>query len=605
MNGISISILNSIIIIHQQQNIALKKLFSLPVLILISLFSVAQTASVSWGEEFKLRKGSTDLSVIHADKTGVYVKESHLALKGYFVIAVTTRESASLIKLDNSLGEVYRNDFNKELKGKEYEEFFFLKDKLFILATDYSRKDKTLTLFAAQVDKSSGELSGEWQEVTNWQKDDKSDDIDFKTTYNYDSSKLVLVSSLKSKEKNTYEVRQFDINMKAAGKPVVITNEFERRKFQLEDVQYISNGNVVMVARVYDYEEGKKQKAKFLQFQNYNIRIYNGQGSLVKEVNTDISAKWLMSTKVIQVPNKDLVLAAFYSDAKKGKEINGMLLQRIDPVTGNVISTSLKDINTTMITTLEDDNGDDDGDDESKKERKEREKLDKIQNDQDGFSKYMRFRNFIYTADSGLVILAEKYHHYQYTTVNSRSTGVGFGNSMTTTTTTYQVYECGDMMMAKVNIRGEINWLHIVPKEQREVIQTGSSSSSGTGISFGMGTNFFDNAFNMPFYAGFGTLASKNSISIIFNDHRKNDKVLQLGQKVKRISYFRKSECFGISLDPITGKYTRNSLFSNNDQPTAMPRLGSNLGKDMYIVGKEDRLLGKTKIAVARISLKN
>jgi hypothetical protein len=176
---------------------------------------------------------------------------------------------------------------------------------------------------------------------------------------------------------------------------------------------------------------------------------------------------------------------------------------------------------------------------------------------------------------------------------------------MTTTTTTYQVYECGDMMMAKVNIRGEINWLHVLPKEQREVIQTGSSSTSGSGISFGMGTNFFDNAFNMPFYAGFGALASKNSISIIFNDHKKNDKVLQLGQKVKRISYFRKSDCYGINLDPITGKYTRNSLFSNNDVPTAMPRLSSNLGKDMYIVGKEDRLLGKTKIAVARISIKN
>ena len=120
-----------------------------------------------------------------------------------------------------------------------------------------------------------------------------------------------------------------------------------------------------------------------------------------------------------------------------------------------------------------------------------------------------------------------------------------------------------------------------------------------------MGTSFFESSFNWPFYAGFGALAGNNSISIIFNDHKKNDKVLQLGQKVKRISYFRKSDCFGITLDPITGKYTRNSLFSNNDVPTAMPRLGSNLGRDMYIIGKEDRLLGKTKIAVAKISLKN
>ena len=254
-----------------------------------------------------------------------------------------------------------------------------------------------------------------------------------------------------------------------------------------------------------------------------------------------------------------------------------------------------------MITTLEDDN-DDDGDDESRKERKERERLEKIQNEDEGFSKYMRFRNFIFTADNGLVILAEKYHEYTYTTTSTSYSGTGFGSARTTTTT-YQVYECGDLMMAKMDIKGNINWLHVVPKQQREVIQTGSSSGPGYG-GFSVGTSFFDNAFNWPFYAGFGALAGDKSVSIIFNDHKKNDKVLQLGQKVKRISYFRKSDCFGINLDPISGKYTRNSLFSNNDVPTAMPRLSSNLGRDMYIVGKEDCIFGKTKIAVARISLK-
>lgn len=580
----------------------MKKLFSLSVSLLIIVSAFAQSANVTWGDEFKLKKGSTDLEVVHADNTGVYVKESHRALKGYFIIAMTTRESANLIKLDKNLTEVYRQDFNKELKGKEYESFFFLKDKLFILATDYSKKDKTLTLFAAEVNKVDGELAGEWKEVTNWQKEEKGDDIDFKATYSSDSTKMVVVSSVEGKEKNTYEVREFDKDMKAVGKPVVIANEFERRLFQLEDVLYTVNGNVVMVGRIYAYQEGKKKKAKFLEFQNYNVRIYNNQGTQIKDINTDISAKWLVSTKVVQVPDKDLVLAAFYSNTKKGSEINGMLIQRIDPASGDVISTSTKDINTAMITTLEDDN-DDDGDDESRKERKEREKLEKIQNEDDGFSKYMRFRNFIFTADNGLVILAEKYHHYTYTTTTTSYGGAGFGNSMRTTTTTYAVYECGDLMMSKMDIKGNINWLHVLPKQQREVIQLGSSTSQGSG--FTMGVSFFEKSFNWPFYAGFGALASNNSISIIFNDHKKNDDVLQLGQKVKRMSYFRKSECFGITLDPITGKYTRHSLFSNNDVPTAMPRLGSNLGRDMYIIGKEDRMLGKTKIAVAKISIKN
>jgi hypothetical protein len=561
----------------------------------------AQKANVTWGDEFKLKKGSTDLQVVHTDNTGIYVKESHMALKGYFVIAATTRESASLIKLDKNLTEVYHNDFNKELKGKEYETMFFIKDKLFLLASDYSRKEKTLTLFGAEIDKATGELSGDWQEITAWQKDDKKEDIDFKATYNGDSSRLVLVSTIEGREKNNYEVREFDLKLKAVGKPIKITNEFDPKTFQLEDVLYTTAGNVVMVGRRYEYQEGKKKKAKFLDFTNYNVRIYNGEGNMVKEINTDIDNKWLISSKVLQIPSKELVLAAFYSDTKKGKEVNGMLVQRIDAQTGELISSNKQNVNTSMIDAIiaDDDKGDDNDDDESKKERKEREKLEKIQNEEDGFSKYMKFRDFIYTADKGLVILAEKYDTYSYTTTTYES-GMGTMGGRTRTTT-YQVYECGDLLMSKIDSKGAISWLHILPKQQREVIQTGSGTGPSNG--FSISSNFFYGGFNWPFYAGMGVLSNNNTVSIIFNDNRKNDKVLQLGQKVKTISAYGKSDCFTVTLDAITGKYTRSVLFNNKPVPTAMPRLGSVLGKDFYMIGKEDKVFGKTKIAVAKISL--
>ncbi|MEP6677063.1 MAG: hypothetical protein ABJA78_18010 [Ferruginibacter sp.] len=579
----------------------MKQLIFLSLLFLSSSDLFSQNANVTWGDEFKLKKGSTDLEVIHADNTGVYVKESHMALKAYFVIAATTRESASLIKLNKNLTELYHNDFNKELKGKEFDQLFFLKDKLFLLATDYSRKDKTLTLFAAEIDKNSGEQSGDWVEVTSWQKEEKGDDINYKVTYSSDSSKMVLVSSIEGKDHNNYEVRQFDANLKATAKPIAISNEFDPKTFDLEDVLYTSNGNVVMVGRIYEYEEGKKKKAKFLQFKNYNVRIYDNGGKQIKEINTDVAGKWLVSTKVVQLPVKELVLAAFYSNEKKGREINGMLVQRIDPTTGSVISTSQKDINTAMISALEDDNGDDDTDDESKKERKEREKLEKIQNDEEGFSKYMRFRKFIYTADKGLVVLAEKYDSYTYTTTSYSGSG-GFGGMGRTTSTTYQVYECGDLMMSKMDAKGNVSWLQVLPKQQREVMVTDSHSGPSTGISFY--SNFFAGGYNWPFYAGFGVLPGNKNINIIFNDHKKNENVLQLGQKVRKINYYGKTNCYVVALDPITGKYTRSVLFANNDVPTAMPRLGSVLGNEFYMTGKEDRMLGKTKIAIAKISLK-
>jgi hypothetical protein len=79
-----------------------------------------------------------------------------------------------------------------------------------VLASKYEKKEKKLTLYAAQADKNNGELMGEWTEITNWQKEEKGDDINFNITYNADSTKMVIVSTLEGIDKNNYEVREFD-----------------------------------------------------------------------------------------------------------------------------------------------------------------------------------------------------------------------------------------------------------------------------------------------------------------------------------------------------------------------------------------------------------
>ena len=575
----------------------MKLLSVLFIILFLASQSFSQTPKVSWGDEFKMSKGSTDLAVVYADNTGVYLQESHAVLTSYFVIGATTRGSATLVKLSTGLAEQYRNDFNKELRGKEFVQFFAVQDRLYILSSDYSRRDKTLTLFAAQVDKGTGELNGEWQELANWQKEEKSDNIRFKVSTNADNTSMILVSSVEGTGKNSYQVQEFDKTLKPLGKPLSVGNEFDPKTFQLEDVLYTSAKKIVLVGRIYEYEEGKRKKDKFLDFVHYNIRIYGNNGKQQTEINTDINGKWLVSTKVLQEPDKDLVVAAFYSNEKKGKDINGLLVQRIDPNTGNVITTSQKEINTSLISAAADDNAataDDDKDEDSRKERKEREKFDKIKDESEGFSRYLKFRNIFYTPDNGLVILAEKYHDYTYTT--TQYNGGGFGGG-TWTTSTYTVFESEDLMMCKIDAAGNINWLNVLPKEQREVIGGSYTSYGG----FGVGSYYFSST-DRPFYSGFGALQSNNSINIIFNDHSGNAGVLQLGQGVKRESYFRHSDCFNVELDAATGKYTRKVLFSNNDVPTAMPRLGNNLGKDLYIIGREDRMFGRTKVAVAKIT---
>ena len=76
---------------------------------------------------------------------------------------------------------------------------------------------------------------------------------------------------------------------------------------------------MILVGRLYEYQEGKKKKDKFLDFANYNIRLYNEQGKQQTEISTSINGKWLTSTNLVLEKNKDLVLVAFYNNNKRGK----------------------------------------------------------------------------------------------------------------------------------------------------------------------------------------------------------------------------------------------------------------------------------------------
>jgi len=554
-------------------------------LALISFAALSQS-KVSWGEEFKMHRSSTDLSIVYTDKSGIYMEESHDIMKvGFF--SSRLRKSSILVKLDANMAEQYRNDFDKELKGKDFDRLFLIRDRLYLFATDFNKKDNSLHLYAAEIDKGSGNLKGDWQEIYAWQKNDKKEEIDYNITLSEDSSKVVLTGTYTGKEQNRYEIKMMDANLKLIGKQLNISNEFDPKTFQVQDFVYTTSGNAILIGRIYEYEEGKKKKDKFLQFKNYSIRIYDLQGKMIKELSTDIDGKFLVTGKMIQLKS-ELVLAAFYSNEKKRKEINGMLVQRLDPATGKVLMTAKKDLNNSLISEVEDDDGDD---------RKKKKDKDKDDDDEEGLTANLVFRNFYITPDNGLVILAEKFSRRVIET-SSYSPGFGPNAVGSWSHNTYVRYECGDIYMSKVSTAGNIDWLHVLPKSQVETVQIGHSSSYGMGVSF---WGFFDRADGRPFYAGFSSLPGKGTIHLFFNDNDKNADVLQPGRKIQRVTRFGITSCYQVNLDMVTGKYTRKAIFSNKDIPTSMPRLGSVMNNTLWVTGKDDRTLAKSKVAVGKI----
>ena len=229
--------------------------------------------------------------------------------------------------------------------------------------------------------------------------------------------------------------------------------------------------------------------------------------------------------------------------------------------------------------------------DESKADRRERERLENLKDEGEEFSAYMKFRQIFYTPDGGLLIVSEQYHHFVYTTSTytpGTSTSPG-----STSQRSYSVYECGDVLLCKLDASSNVGWLKIIPKMQREVI-SGSSNQD---------YDYFYVA-DRPFYAGFGTMQTKDHVLLFLNDDKVNGTVTQAGQKVRKTQRFSRTDMTTISIDPMTGAITRKFVFSNSGNPTAMPRLGTIVNNEMYLVGKTDRALGKSKIAVGKLTVK-
>jgi hypothetical protein len=561
--------------------------------IIIVIFSLlffqnifSQTPVVDWGNEFKMDKKGGDLEVIYTDNSGVYIKESHIVIKRLSLIG-DTRESATLIKCDKNLKKIYTSDFNSELRSKEFERLMFLNNRLFLFATDYVRRDGMLILYGIEINKDNGKQLGSWKEIANWEKEEKGDDLHYQMSYNYDSSRLLVVSTREGKARNNYEVRQYDADLNPISKPVNITNEFSPKTFDLEDILFARNGNVVVVAKILEAGEDKN---KSLRFKGYSVRLYSPAAKLIKDIDPGDKSKIPLRLQVVQQLQGQLAVIAFYC-TEVGGNIKGIMTARIDPETGNILGSYSKEINAEIV-----------GEPDSPVN--EPDSLKAPPGAEMGISKSMIFRNIVYTPDNGLVVITEKTNTYSYsrTSSTSRSSMGGYSS----TTNYYTAYDCEEVMIFKVAGNCEIKWLRGLPKFQHEVIETGSNTTGGyPGGDITTPNSYYAARINRPYYAGFGVCINNEKVLLIVNDYDVNAQITRLGQKPRKVSFMGHTVCYAISYDFNDGNCTRNILFNNRDKgvPTAMPRLGKMLGQDFYMVGKQDRVMGKSKVAIAKLSI--
>ena len=230
----------------------------------ISIYCIglhAQNYRLTWGEEIKLKKGTADLDVISADKTGLFFTEERKKNSIGFLGSGTT-SSYRLTKLDQNFSEQFDKEYKRELKGLDFHSFDRMGDDIYMFASDYDRKEKAFSVLGAKIDKSSGDLLSDFKELGRYQLESRRDDYDIKMTRILNNKALLMVANISGKDRVSLGVSVLDNNLKTK-QNTVINISFDPGLYQLQDVQITNNNKIVVLGKVYEETQvGKKKKKR-------------------------------------------------------------------------------------------------------------------------------------------------------------------------------------------------------------------------------------------------------------------------------------------------------------------------------------------------------
>lgn len=558
-----------------------------------------QSYNVQWGDEIKMKKGTADLDIVAADKTGLYFSESHLVMKSYFLIGASYGESIKLVKMDKNFDEVFDKTYKKELKGLTFHSFQPLENDLYMFATDYEKKEKQFVVYGAKVDKNTGDLVGDFQEIGRYDLESKRDDYEMRMTPIQGGKAFLMVSNISNNDRVTLGVHVLDKNLKRK-ESTTINLAFSPNEYALQDVKYTGSNKIVLLGKEFEETTTGKKKRKKMIFREYVMGVYDKNGKKESEIKMDTDDKYIISGRLIEQQDGQMLLAGFYCNDAKKQDLNGFFINKVDPVKGEMTLASFKEINPDMLGKGYVDETDDD--DLSKQEKKDAKKA-KDDDDEDEFPNSFVIKTVdVSPVDNSVVITSEvsQYTSYTYTTSNYNSST----RSWTYTTTTVHRFTNKDILIINADNEGKIKWVNALPKSQQE--QISSSNTHSTGISFNYDySGYFANGGALPYYSSYKSLISGNNLIILMNDHNSNNVNPGYGDKVKTVYNFRKrSSVYGISIDLATGKMTRKLIASNNDETIMMPRHAYVVGNEFFIPSWRQHALAKTEMKFAKITVK-
>jgi hypothetical protein len=305
--------------------------------------------TLEWGTAYKNEKDEAIDKIIYDDGQNIYATVVK-ATSSYFKSSVTP----SLVKFDNKMTPIKRQDYSTAEKDVWYHGFYYLGGKLILITSKINSKTKSREVF---VQKFNSELEPEGKSEMIWKLvGDSKSDLNFDFGFSNDSTKFYLgfYPEQKKSENKSYAFKIFDKDINAIFEKKVLT-KIPSEQDIIKRVELSNKSELFVLTKIYkDAKVREEVKVGSEKVPGYDLEItkYSPDGN-EKKINLILKNKFIDNVTMKSDDKGNLEIFLGYEESYYDG-INGYIFLKIDCTTGNPIFTTDYPLTASMAQRIDD-----------------------------------------------------------------------------------------------------------------------------------------------------------------------------------------------------------------------------------------------------------
>jgi len=390
--------------------------------------------------------------------------------KGEFIIAFKQARKGLKIQIaiqkfsKTGMNLLSVKEYNNMPAGYWYEGFVQIGEKLYLIFNLWDKKNKKELLLGREIDYEKGEFAGEDKllltidgkiKIENITESGKMSFSKFEIHNCLDSTKF-MIQYIKKPESNNEEKNfdivgffVFDTNLnKIWGREVIMP--YSEMQMDVLDYSLDSKGNVYVLSKVFKTNSNKEKDRDGNV--NYHIELFQIADSNpdLKVTPIELGEKLYINNIVMFESKSDyMICVGYYNDGGELSYATGLFSFKVINGT-EIFDKSMNDIPIDILTQFV-----------SEKSKAEIEKIYADQNDKKTVGlAYLQVHVLVAESDGSFIITGEQ--NYKVETNTQKYS--------------YSTYYCGNILMAKIDSVGKLNWIQKLPKLQSGPMPRGPMS---------------------------------------------------------------------------------------------------------------------------------